>query len=307
MPISIFGFRALWSPWFFLALVAVVILYFLITVKWRGRFEGSTPVTKNQTALFLSGMAMLYIIKGSPIDLWGHILFSVHMLQMVVLLLLIAPLLIMGIPNWIWKKAFEIKIIDRTFRLFTNSVVSLMTFTIAFSAYHYPMILDFVKLSMPLHAIFTITIFMSAVFLWWPLVNTLEGQPKLHGLKKIGFIVLSALLVTPACALIIFVDVPVYATYSGGEAWLQAMALCVPAGTLSGLAGLGISGPEMFTNMTTVTDQQLGGILMKVGQELIYIFVIGKVFFTWAAEERADADEITKQDLLKSQNMTAHG
>lgn len=307
MPISIFGFRALWSPWFFLALVAVVILYFLITVKWRGRFEGSEPVTKNQIALFLSGIAMLYIVKGSPVDLWGHILFSVHMLQMVVLLLLIAPFLIMGIPNWIWRKAFKIKIIDRTFRFFTNSVISLMTFTIAFSAYHYPMILDFVKLSMPLHAFFTFTIFMSAVFLWWPLVNTLEGQPKLHGLKKIGYIVLSALLVTPACALIIFVDVPVYATYSGGEAWLQAMALCVPAGTLSGLAGLGISGPEMFTNMTTVTDQQLGGILMKVGQEFIYIFVIGKIFFTWAASERANAEEITKQDLLDSQNMTMHG
>ncbi len=307
MPLSIFGFRALWSPWFLLSLVAVVLLYFLITVIWRHRFEGSTPLTKNQIIFFLSGMTLLYIVKGSPVDLLGHILFSVHMAQMVVLLLIVAPFLIMGIPNWIWKKAFEIKIIDRIFRLFTNSVISLMTFTIAFSAYHYPMILDFVKLSIPLHAIFTLTIFMSAVFLWWPLVNTLEGQPKLHGLKKIGYIVLSALLVTPACALIIFVDVPVYETYSSGEAWLQAMALCVPAGTLSGLAGLGISGPEMFTNMTTVNDQKLGGILMKVGQELIYIVVMGKIFFKWAYDERANADEITRQDLLKSQNMTTHG
>ncbi len=126
-------------------------------------------------------------------------------------------------------------------------------------------------------------------------------------MKKIGYIILSAILITPACALIIFVDVPVYATYSGGEAWLQAMALCVPAGTLSGLAGLGISGPEMFTNMATVTDQQLGGILMKVVQEIIYIFVIGKIFFSWAAKERINADEITKEDLLQRQNMMTHG
>ena len=222
MPLSIFGFRALWSPWFFLSLVAVVLLYFLITVKWRHRFEGSTPVTKNQIIFFLSGMTLLYIMKGSPVDLLGHILFSVHMAQMVVLLLLVAPFLIMGIPNWIWKKAFEVKIIDGIFRLFTKSVISLMTFTIM----HFPliiirMILDFVKLSLPLHAFFTITIFMSAVFLWWPLVNTLEGQPKLHGLKKIGYIILSAMLVTPACALIIFVDVPVYETYSGGDGLLN--------------------------------------------------------------------------------------
>ncbi len=43
---------------------------FLITVKWRGRFEGSEPVTRNQIILFLSGIAMLYIVKGSPVDLW---------------------------------------------------------------------------------------------------------------------------------------------------------------------------------------------------------------------------------------------
>ena len=118
---------------------------------------------------------------------------------------------------------------------------------------------------------------------------------------------LSAILVTPACALIIFAEVPLFDSYSSGEAWLQAMALCVPAGTLSGLAGLGVSGPEIFTDMSTVADQQLGGILMKTIQEFIYIFVIGKIFFTWANEERNNADEITKQDLLDRQNLTMHG
>ena len=76
---------------------------------------------------------------------------------------------------------------------------------------------------------------------------------------------------------------------------------------LRDLSGLGISGPEMFTNMSSLADQQLGGILMKVRQELIYIFVIGKIFFTWASDERKNADEITKQDLLNRQNLTMHG
>lgn len=306
MPLSIFGFRALWSPWFFLSLVAVVLIYFLITVKWRHKFENSVALTKKEAILFSTGMILLYILKGSPVDLLGHILFTIHMTQMAVLLLIVAPILIMGIPNWVWAKIFEVKIIDMVFKLFTKPVIALLAFAIMFSAYHYPMVLDYVKLSLVLHALFTTTIFMSAVFLWWPIVNTLEGQPKLHGLKKIGYIILSAILVTPACALIIFADFPMYESYSSGEAWLQAMALCVPAGTLSGLAGLGISGPELFTNMTTVADQQLGGILMKTVQELIYIFVIGKIFFTWSNEERKNADEITKQDLLNRQNLTMY-
>lgn len=304
MSISIFGFRALWSPWFLLTVAVLVLLYFLITVKWRDRFADTTPVTTKQITFFVSGMILLYIIKGSPVDLLGHILFSVHMTQMAVLLLIVAPFLIMGIPNWIWKKLFEVKLIDLVFRLFTKPVISLMLFSLTFSFYHIPMFLDVIKMSLLLHAGFTITIFLSAIFLWWPLINTLEGQPKLHGLKKIGYIILSAILITPACTLIIFADVPVYETYQSGEAWLKAMALCVPAGTLSGLSGLGISGPELFTNMTTVADQQLGGILMKVTQEAIYVVVIGKIFFSWANEERANADEITQQDLLERQTLT---
>lgn len=306
MPLSIFGFRALWSPYFMLTIIGLVVLYFLLTIVWRDRIKDTEPVTKKQINYFLASMVLLYIIKGSPVDLLGHILFSVHMTQMAVLLLVVAPLLVLGIPNWMWRKLFTIKIIDMIFRLFSKPIISLLTFSLLFSFYHYPMILDTVKLNLFLHAAFSITIFMSAIFLWWPLLNTLDEHPKVHGLKKIGYVILSAILITPACTLIIFADVPVYETYYSGEAWLQAMALCVPAGLLSNLAGLGVSGPEMFTNMDIVYDQQLGGILMKVTQEMIYIFVIGKIFFTWAKEERTNADEITKQDLINYKKLNTH-
>ncbi|WP_301108190.1 cytochrome c oxidase assembly factor CtaG [Sporosarcina sp.] len=307
MPLSIFGFRALWSPYFLLAIVLGVVLYYLITVKWRDRFEGSEPVTKHHMIYFLSSMVLLYIVKGSPMDLIGHILFSVHMAQMAILLLMVAPLFIMGIPNWVWEKFLSVTAIRKVFMLLTRPVISLLLFTLMFSMYHYPLILDQVKLSMPLHTIFTVTLFMSAIFLWWPVVNTVKGQPQLHGLKKIGYVILSALLITPACSLIIFVDVPVYETYNSGEAWLKAMALCVPSSTLAGLSGLGMSGPELFTDMPTLYDQQLGGILMKVIQEIVYVVVIGRIFISWAKYERENADEITRQDLIKRQNLTMHG
>ena len=136
MPLSIFGFRALWSPWFFLSLVAVVLLYFLITKIWRHRFENTEPLKTKEVILFLSGMVLLYVVKGSPVDLLGHILFSVHMVQMAALLFIVVPLLLMGIPNWVWEKVFSVKILDKAFRLFTKPVVSLLLFAFAFSVYH---------------------------------------------------------------------------------------------------------------------------------------------------------------------------
>ncbi|QTD42435.1 cytochrome c oxidase assembly factor CtaG [Sporosarcina sp. Te-1] len=303
MPLSIFGFRALWSPYFLFFILAGIVLYFLLTKKWRHRFEGTEQVTKREVTYFLLSMLLLYVVKGSPMDLLGHILFSVHMAQMAILLLIVAPFFIIGIPDFIWKKVLSIAAIDRIVQLFTKPIISLMVFTLMFSLYHYPLILDYVKLSLVLHAVFTITLFIAALFLWWPIVNTLESQPKLHGLKKIGYVILSAILITPACSLIIFVDVPVYETYYSGEAWLKAMALCVPPGTLSGLS---ISGPELFTNMPTLYDQQLGGIIMKVIQELIYVVVIGKIFIQWYRDEQMNADEITKKALLDRQNLEYH-
>lgn len=306
MPLSIFGFRALWSPYYAIALLLVVVLYFLVTGKWRHKFKNSTPLTTKERNYFLLGMVLLYILKGSPIDLMGHLLFTVHMTQMAFLLLLTVPLLVMGIPNWLWQHLFQYKAIDAVFRLFTKPLIAVFSFGLTFSAYHYPIIFDTVKLDIFLHAGMTTVLFMTAVFFWWPVVNTLEGQPQLHGLKKIGYVVLSAILITPACTLIIFGETPIYATYTDGDAWLQAMALCVPGDLLSGLSGLGVSGPEVFYSITALYDQQLGGILMKVAQEVIYVVVIGKIFFKWASEERQNADEITQQELLKHQQIQAN-
>lgn len=306
MPLSIFGFRALWSPWFLLTIIIGIALFIFLSTKMRHRFEGDEALTRKQFILFLLSMVLLYIVKGSPVDLMGHILFTMHMVQMALLLLLVAPLLIIGIPNWMWKKVFDVKILAYFIGIFTKPAISVIVFISMFSIYHIPIILDNVKLSAPLHTVFTITLFIAALLFWWPVVNTLKGQPQLHGLKKIGYIILSAILITPACSLIIFVDVPVYETYQSGEAWLKAMALCVPAGTLAGFSGLGISGPELFTNIPSLTDQQLGGILMKVIQEIIYVAVLGRVFIKWYKDEQDNAEEITQKALLERQRLTMH-
>ncbi|SDE33689.1 putative membrane protein [Bhargavaea beijingensis] len=307
VPISIFGFRALWSPYFFLTLAVLFLLYLAITVKWRDRFEGSEPLSRKELIYFSAGMLLVYVTKGSPVDLLGHILFSMHMVQMAVLLLIAAPFLIKGIPVWIWRKVFSVPVLKLVLRVLTKPLIAIIVFSGMFSVYHLPMILDTIKLSIPLHAIFTITLFLSALFMWWPILNKEDFAPKMNqGLHKIAYLIASAILITPACALIIFVDTPVYETYQSGEAWLQSMALCVPAGTLGVLAGAGLSGPEVFTSMPILYDQQLGGVIMKILQEIIYGVVLGQIFLTWFRHERDNADELTQKQLLERKRLAMY-
>lgn len=294
MPISIFGFQALWSPIMIGVIVFLTILYFLITVKWRNDFKVSEPLKKKEAAYFLIGIVLLYIVKGSPVDLMAHIMFSFHMVQMALLLLLVPPLLMKGIPWWVWKVVIKLPVVRKIFPILTKPLLALIVFSGLFSIYHIPLLFDTIKLDEGLHGTYTFILFISAVFMWWSIIDIDEVTQRLHGLKKIGFIIGSAVLITPACALIIFTGTPLYDTYTNPDVWLKAMELCVPASTL---AGLSLSGPELFSNMSPIDDQQLGGILMKIVQEIIYAAFLMSIFFKWYKNEQDNADEITQKAL----------
>ena len=151
MLISIFGFRALWSPFFIVYLICITLIYFLITVKYRRKFKHSKPLTKQEAFSFIISMILLYIMKGSPVDLLSHIMFYMHMVQMAVLYLVIPIFLIKGIPIWLWEILLKNKFVSFVFTIFTKPLLALLLFYVVFSFYHIPMILDIVYSVLFLH------------------------------------------------------------------------------------------------------------------------------------------------------------
>lgn len=278
-----FGFRALWSPYLFLMTILIVAIYFYVTY-----YKAGEHFKRKEAIYFSIAMVLFYIIKGSPIDLLGHLSFTIHMVQMAFLFLVIPPFILLGLPDWLLKKF----VFKKWFLLLTQPLITLIFFNGLFSFYHVPSIFDIVKVNMLLHSLFTAVLFVSSLFMWWHLVNKIEESQRLSGLKKIGYIFANGILITPACALIIFSKVPMYATYADPAVWMEAMKLCVPVGTLS---GLNLSGPQMFINMPVVEDQQTGGVIMKIIQEIVYGIILAYTFFNWFKEDTKKADEETKR------------
>jgi putative membrane protein len=294
LTLDIFGFKALWSPYFLLILIGLTVGYFVLTTKYRSLFPDSVPLTKKQGALFLLSMILLYVIKGSPIDLLAHLMFWVHMIQMAALVLVVPPIFIISVPNWVWRKLFSVEAINSVFKVLTKPLIALIVFNGLFSFYHVPMIFDAVMQNVWLHAGYSILLLLVATFMWWPLLNQMPEHQTLSGLKKVGYIFADGILLTPACALIIFADSPIYATYSDPQVWGQVMALCVgPAN----FASLNLSGPQLFSSMSLLHDQQLGGVIMKIIQEIIYGVILGHVFFEWYRKDQADSEKEMKQTL----------
>ncbi|WP_132005792.1 cytochrome c oxidase assembly factor CtaG [Mesobacillus foraminis] len=289
LSLDLFGFRANWSPYYLVSLVLALGAYLLLVYKYYPRFKEGEKGKAGQTVYFTIGIVLLYAVKGSPLDLMGHITFYAHMIQMAVLYLVIPPILILGIPEWCWRSLLRNKFIKPGFLFISKPLIALILFNGFFSFYHIPLIFDVVKTDMWLHAVYTSVLFVFALGMWWPLINTLPEYQTLSGLKKVGYIFADGVLLTPACALIIFADSTMYASFSDPNAWAQALMLCVPASTLS---GLDLSGPEMFSSLSLLEDQQLGGVLMKIIQEIVYGVVLAHIFFNWyRSEQKVDSDE----------------
>lgn len=291
LTLDIFGFRALWSPFYLLVLAGLLAAYYLVVYKYYSRFKDGAKATRKQASYFTAFIIVLYLAKGSPVDLMGHITFYTHMIQMSVLYLIVPPLLIFGLPHWLWRAFLGLPLVKPFFSFFTKPLVALIMFNGIFSVYHIPLVFDFVKTDMWLHAGYTSLLFVLAVLMWWPLINELEEYQTLSGVKKMGYIFADGVLITPACALIIFADAPMYATFSDPNAWAQAMQLCVPSTMLS---SLNLSGPETFSSISLLHDQQLGGVIMKVIQEIVYGVFLGYAFFQWFNSE----SDQTEQDAI---------
>jgi putative membrane protein len=279
----IFGFEALWSPVFFIFMLAVLVAYFLIIGKYQTYFPNAEKVSKTQQLYFTSGIILLYLVKGGPVDLLGHIIFSAHMTEMAIMFIVVPPLLLLGMPAWLLEYMISFRFVQLTLKAFAKPLIALFVFNGLFSLYHLPIVFDTLKRNQILHPVALAVMFFTSIMMWWPVLNPLPQYQTLSDIKKIGYIFANSVLLTPACALIIFANHPLFSTYSDPKAWMQAMELCVPSDTLS---SLNITGPDFLHWMPIVEDQQTGGIIMKIIQEIVYGTLIGYVFFKWARKER---------------------
>ncbi|MFC4556988.1 cytochrome c oxidase assembly factor CtaG [Virgibacillus kekensis] len=291
LELQIFGFRALWSPYFFLFVLGLAILYFLITGPYRHKFGGGDRPSKKQQITFYTALVLLYAVKGSPIDLLTHIMLTTHMIQMAVYFLIFPILIIKGLPKWFWEKVVLRPVVEPALMFLSKPLISLLLFNTLFSLYHLPEVFNFAKSSQVAHTSISLVILFAAFIVWWPILTPIKKFDRMPPLGKIFYIFANGVLITPACVLIIFSDVPLYATYSESGEWMQALALCVPNDVLQGLT-YSISGPEMFSPMTTLEDQQLGGIIMKLTQEVTYGFILARIFFSWFNRESLRVDPI---------------
>ncbi|WP_174731053.1 cytochrome c oxidase assembly protein [Mesobacillus harenae] len=262
-----YSFFELWNPGLLVGVLAVFMLYIFIINKNRRNNDYFTPVSRMKKLSFLSGLIIFYIALGTPLHVLGDsFLFSAHMLTQSLVYIVMPPLLLRGLEKWMIQSVIKVGLKYKILSITKVPLVSLLLFNILFSLYHIPVVFDAIVSNTIYHNLTHLVLTATAFIMWIPLFPVADELDTLSPLQKLGYIFGAGILLTPACALIIFADQPLYEVYSNA--------------------------PQLFAYLGPVEDQQTGGIIMKVVQEFIYGSIIGYIFYIWAKKEHTKEEYV---------------
>lgn len=290
LGLEYFSFEELWSPMFLFAMIAIGILYFYLIGPWRERhYPDAEKATGSQKLMFVTAALLFYLAHGGPLSLLGHLMFSFHMVNMALSYLIVPPLLLLSIPSFVWRHVFA-RSFWRKLRFLMHPILTLVLFNLLFSIYHVPVVHDYVMTHFTVHRLYYAILLITSCMMWWQIASPVPEWSRLTDLKKMAYVFANGALLTPACALIIFTSTPLYAMYSDPSVWVLAMGYCIPGDT-SQLLTRFEGGPQFFTNMNAIEDQQIGGIAMKLIQEIMYGIILAYIFRQWFKREHTELED----------------
>ncbi len=257
-----------WFQWSFqldvLLLCLVLECGYLYTVsRLRHNFTDADPVKRSQIAYFTSGVVVLYLAAGGPLhDLADGRLVSAHMLQHLLLMMVVPPLFLVGIPAWVWQALLRRPGVLPVGKFVTQPLIALAVVNTVFLLTHLPAAVDLQLESSVAHLSMHSAQILAGLLMWWLILSPVSELPRLSYPLQMGYLFLQSLVPSVFAGVLTFAEGAVYDAYAvRGEFW----------------------------GVSVIEDQQISGAIMKIGGTLILWSFIGYAFFKWYGIEEANA------------------
>ena len=262
------------SPWAWHAhpttwlLTAVVVVLYAVALRRR---PAGAVVRPSNIAAFVAGVLALEVAADWPLhDLAERYLFSAHMLQHTLLSLVAPPLFLLALPPWLLERLTSPAWLQAVLRKTARPIPATLGFNGFIAISHWPKWIDFTLYHHGWHFWAHAGLVILAFNMWFPVVNTLPGLPRLSPPGKMLYLFLQSIVPTVPASFLAFAEAPMFHFYEHvPRVWLSV-----------------------------VEDQQLAGAIMKVGGSGILWSLIVVIFFRWySRSEKGGGDVLTWEDV----------
>jgi putative membrane protein len=224
---------------------------------------------------FAGGWVTLALALLSPLDAAATTAFSLHMVQHEILMLVAAPLLVLGrgLPTMLWSfphdarltlgRASKLPGIRITWRWLTAPLAAWLLHAAALWIWHIPPLFNAALASNGLHDFQHASFLVTALIFWHALLR--HGAHPARG-AAILYLFTTTIHTGVLGALLTFARAPLYAPFDAGL--------------------------RVFGMLTPLEDQQLGGLIMWVPGALVYIGVALTLLARWLGESARTAGDL---------------
>lgn len=243
------------------ALAVVALLYMC---GWL-RLRTAVPSTSRAWRLvaFLSGLFFAWIVLGSPLSALDHSSLTIHMINHLVLMLVVAPLvlvgapampLLLGLPARFRRSVHDLLLhswpAQLLLRLFRHPVFCWLSAAVAVIGWHVPAVFQMAMRSHWWHDVEYASFTVAGLLFWWPVVQAWPSTSKWPESSMLLYLFLATLSCDILSGFLVFCDRVVYPVF--------------------------LSSPQSF-GMSALEDQQCAGALMWTFVTVVYL-IAGAIF-----------------------------
>lgn len=250
------------EPWVIIFALALIAFYALMPGSRSG----------GKAFLFVGGIALMVLALVSPLDYLGrNYLFSAHMIQHILLLLVIPLMLLAGIPGEAAERALDAPLAGGVLKFLGNPVPAWILGVGSMWVWHMPSLHETVLGNEGLYIAQQISFVLIGMIFWWPVFSPVE-RVRLAPLPATLYLASACLGCSILGMLITFAGAGLYPSYvnpsdSAGILSYIRNELCITVGV----------------------DQQIGGLTMWVPGCLIYLAASMVTIAKWYAAPEQDA------------------
>jgi putative copper resistance protein D len=270
-PGSLVDFLLAWSleAHVIVALILVGWVYRL-GVRRVARAHPNNPMPRWREWAWYAGLGVIFVALESPIGTYDTVLFSVHMVQHMLLMLVAAPLLAIGAPITLLlrvssarvRRKYELPVLhSRALRVISFPVVTWTLFAAVLWASHFSALFDASLDDELIHVVEHALYLGAALLFWWPVVGADPSPWRLAHPARIAYL---------------FLGMP--------QSSFLGLAIFSAPDVLYGHYATLIRtwGP------TPLADQQWAGGIMWAGGDAVFLVALLIALWVWLRAEEAE-------------------